>query len=165
MSKLIVIRGNSGSGKSSVAKELRNRAKRPNRVALVEQDYLRRIVLKEKENEGTNNIDLIEQTVRFALERDYDVILEGILYAKRYKEMILRLMNLASESRIYYIDVSLEETLKRHETKPDSKDFGEKQMRAWYNDKNYLDVPEEQTIPESNSFAKTVELILKQTKI
>jgi len=44
-SRLIVLRGNSGSGKSTTARALRERFGR--RLAWVEQDYLRRVVLKE----------------------------------------------------------------------------------------------------------------------
>lgn len=84
--KLVVLRGNSGSGKSTVAKALREQGK--TKIAIVEQDYLRRFILKEKETEGTNNIDLIQQTVEFALSRGYNVILEGILYFPRYGEML-----------------------------------------------------------------------------
>jgi hypothetical protein len=43
--KLVVLRGNAGSGKSSTAQELRRRLGRG--VAWVEQDYLRRVVLRE----------------------------------------------------------------------------------------------------------------------
>jgi uridine kinase len=44
---LVVIRGNSGSGKSTVTRELRHRYGRG--CALVEQDYLRRMVLRERD--------------------------------------------------------------------------------------------------------------------
>jgi len=40
---LILLRGNSGSGKSTIARAVRDRYSRG--LALVEQDYLRRIVL------------------------------------------------------------------------------------------------------------------------
>jgi hypothetical protein len=44
---LVVIRGDSGSGRSSIARELRRRHGRG--CALVEQDYLRRILLRERD--------------------------------------------------------------------------------------------------------------------
>lgn len=87
--KLVVLRGNSGPGKSTVAKILREQGK--TKIVIVEQDYLRRFILKEKETEGTNNIALIQQTVEFALDRGYNVILEGILYFPRYGEMLKNL--------------------------------------------------------------------------
>jgi adenylylsulfate kinase-like enzyme len=48
--RLIVLRGNSGSGKSTVARAVRERYGRG--CALIEQDYLRRIVLREREIVG-----------------------------------------------------------------------------------------------------------------
>jgi predicted kinase len=73
--RLIVLRGNSGSGKSTVARAVRERYGRG--CALVEQDYLRRVVLKERDVEGGIAPDLIAHTVRFALDRGYHVLLEG----------------------------------------------------------------------------------------
>ena len=84
-SKLVVLRGNSASGKSTVAKQLREISQR--KIALVEQDHIRRIILKEKDVPGGDNIDLIRQIVEFALGRKYDVILEGILDTRRYGAM------------------------------------------------------------------------------
>src|SRR5689334_1922734 len=82
--KLLIIRGNSGSGKTTIAKQVRIEILRrgfARQAALVEQDYFRRIVLKEKEAEGSNNLGLLRQTVLFCLEQDYDVVLEGILWS------------------------------------------------------------------------------------
>lgn len=165
---LIILRGNSGSGKSTTAKLLRETAIErggESKIAVVEQDYLRRIVLKEKETEGSNNIDLIEQTVKFALNRNYCVVLEGILYSKRYGAMIKRLLNKSSENFIYYFDVSFDETLKRHKTKPDSHEFGEKEMREWYRERDLLNLKGEQIIPEGMTQNQIVEKILADTKL
>lgn len=80
---LIVLRGNSGSGKSSTAKRLREAAIEGSadkkKIALVEQDTFRRIILKEKRGGGAENQELMEQAIQFALDRDYAVILEGIM--------------------------------------------------------------------------------------
>jgi hypothetical protein len=80
--RLIVLRGNSGSGKSTVARAVRERYGRG--CALVEQDYLRRIVLRELDGDGGIAPALIAQTVRFALDHGYHVVLEGILARARY---------------------------------------------------------------------------------
>lgn len=160
-SKLIVIRGNSGSGKSTVAKKLREASDR--KIALVEQDYLRRFILKEKETEGANNIELIEQTVEFALSRGYDAILEGILYFPRYGTMLTRLAGKCPNHYFFYLDVSFEETLKRHATKLDSHEFGEKEMRSWYKPNQQTNFENEIIIPESSSLDETVDSILRHT--
>ena len=36
-----------------------------------------------------------------------------------------------------YFDLPFEETLKRHQTKPNSNDFGEEEMRRWWREKDY----------------------------
>lgn len=160
-SKLIVIRGNSGSGKSTVAKKLREASDR--KIALVEQDYLRRFILEEKETEGANNIGLIEQTVEYALSCGYDVILEGILYFPRYGTMLTRLASKCPNHYFFYLDVSFDETLKRHATKPDSHEFGEKEMRSWYRPNHQTNFENEIIIPESSSLNATVSTILNNT--
>jgi hypothetical protein len=65
VTRLIVLRGNSGSGKSSVAAEVR--ARYGHGIALVGQDYLRRVVLRERDIPGGANIGLIDSVARYAL--------------------------------------------------------------------------------------------------
>lgn len=56
--RLVVLRGNSASGKSTVAAEIRNRFGRG--LALVGQDNLRRTVLRERDVAGGANTGLID---------------------------------------------------------------------------------------------------------
>lgn len=160
MTKLIILRGNSGTGKSSTAKLLRDQAK--TKTALIEQDYLRRTVLKEKEVEDGDNITLIKQTVEFAAVRNYNVILEGILAAKRYKPMLEELIDQFDEFYAYYFDISLEETLRRHENKPNADEFREK-LRDWYVQGDTLGVVGEKVIDETYSQEKIVAMISSDT--
>ncbi len=161
-SKLIVLRGNSGSGKSTVAKKVREASGKPN-IALVEQDYLRRFILKEKETEGTHNIDLIEQTVEFALARGYDVILEGGLYFPRYGAMLRRLAEKCPANYFFYFDVSLEETLRRDATRPNTHD--EQQLREWYKPNQLTHFASERVIPEGYSAEAAVQTILAHASL
>lgn len=157
--RLIVLRGNSGSGKTSTAKALRSRLGRG--TALVQQDYLRRVVLKEHDIPDGVNIGLIAQTVRYALDHGYDVILEGILNAARYGDMLRDLRHdHVGQSSFYYFDVSFAETLRRHATRPQANEFGIDEMRGWYREHDLLDFPEEQLIPETSSPDQTVDRIL-----
>lgn len=162
--KLIILRGNSGSGKSTVAKRLREGAN-STKVALVEQDYLRRIILKEKEASNGDNIALIEQTVLFALSRGYDVILEGILLFPKYEIMLKGLVNRCTNSFIYYFDVSFAETLERHKSKPNSHEFGEKEMREWYKSDQSGHIKDEIIIPEMFTLEESVSKILLETRL
>lgn len=159
MAKLIIIRGNSGSGKSTIAQALRERL--PGRTALIEQDHFRRIVLKEKDIDCGDNIDLIAQTVDFAMARDYNVILEGILASSRYGKMLRELTEAWKDRHIYYLDVSFEETLKRHATRPSRLEFCEAEMRTWWRERDLTGLAGEKVIPEQYSLDQCVEYILQ----
>lgn len=156
--KLIVLRGPSGSGKSAVAKAVR--ATQGHAMALVEQDYLRRILLKEKDIPGGVNIELIKRTAIFVLENSYNVIMEGIFDASRYEEMFDELLALHPENNFcFYFDISLEETLRRHKYKPNKNDFGEAEMRSWYKKEDFLPCLNEVVIPESNTLDESIRFI------
>jgi adenylylsulfate kinase-like enzyme len=82
---LIVLRGNSASGKSTIAATVRERYGRG--IAVVGQDNLRRIVLREHDRPHAASIGLIGMVARYALDAGYHVIVEGILYAAHYGDM------------------------------------------------------------------------------
>jgi predicted ATPase len=63
---LIVLRGNSGSGKTTVSHALRDAFGRG--LAWVSQDLISRIILKEKDVPGGVNIGLIDQVARYCLD-------------------------------------------------------------------------------------------------
>lgn len=46
----------------------------------------------------------------------------------------------------YYFDLPFEETLKRHQTKPNCHEFGEEAMRDWWREKDFSDVLNEVSI-------------------
>jgi hypothetical protein len=72
-----------------------------------QQDYLRRIVLRERDKPGGVAPALIEQTVRFAL-----MVLEGILFSGKYGPIIAALRRThRGATFVFYLDVSVEETL------------------------------------------------------
>jgi predicted kinase len=143
--RLAVLRGNSGSGKSTTAQEVRRRIGRG--VAWVEQDYLRRILLREHDRPGQPNIGLIDQTVRYALDSGYHVILEGILYSPTYGEMVRQLIaDHVGQTGVYYFQIPFDETVRRHATRPLSKVVTPEQMREWYQPCDLLGVPGEQII-------------------
>ena len=150
-SKLIIIRGNSGSGKTTVAKEVRKRIGDglSDDTMLVQQDVLRRDILRERDKSNKRSvIELIELIVEFGRKQDRTVILEGILSAKKYGPMLHKLINTFDEAYLYYFDLSFEETLVRHASKPNAHEYGEKEMREWWNEKDYLGTPGEKILHE-----------------
>ncbi|MDG4759724.1 kinase [Micromonospora sp. WMMD710] len=155
---LVCVRGNSGSGKSSIARELRLRHGRG--CALVEQDYLRRILLRERDRPGGVAPALIGQTVRFALDHGYHVVLEGILHSSRYRPMLTALRDgHRGRSLFCYLDVSLPETLRRHLTRPQVTEFTAEFMSGIYAAHDVLGWPDELVLPESTTLEGAVETI------
>jgi GNAT superfamily N-acetyltransferase len=160
--RLIVIRGNSGAGKTSVSRGIQQAYGRG--VAWVSQDMLRRLVLREHERPGGRNIGLIEQTARFALGNGYHVVLDGILSASRYESMLAALRHDHSgPSYFYYLDVSLPETLRRHQTRPERAEIGAADLRSWYKRRDLLSSISERLIPEASTLSATVGTILAET--
>jgi hypothetical protein len=160
--RLIVIRGNSASGKSAVAAEIRRRY--GHGLAIVGQDNLRRHVLREHDVPGGANIDLIDLTARFALDRGFHVIVEGILYADHYGPMLTALVaDHVGLARAYYLDVPWAETLRRHASKPEAAEYGEAEMRRWFREHDRLPGALEQIIPAESSLDETVRRIMADT--
>lgn len=162
--RLIVLRGNSASGKSAAAQRIRDRYGRG--IAIVGQDNIRRIILYERDRPGASNIGLIDLTARYALDQGYHVIVEGILYADHYGDMLHRLHgDHQGQSRFFYFDVSFEETLRRHATKPQAAEYGEAEMRTWYRPRDVLPGVNECCILETTSLEEAVDLIMTESGI
>lgn len=153
------MRGNSGSGKTSVALAVRSRLGRT--CALVQQDVLRRTVLRERDIPDGVNIGLITVVARYALDHGYHVIVEGILHAERYAGMLTELAeDHRGSTAFYYLDVSFEESVERHATRPQATEFGAEDMREWYRANDLLGVSGERVVAQSSTLAATTSQIL-----
>ncbi|ANY09540.1 kinase [Pseudonocardia sp. HH130630-07] len=159
--RLVVLRGNSGAGKSSIAREVRRRHGRG--LALVEQDYLRRIVLRERDVPGGNAAGLVETVTRFALDAGHHVLCEGILAADRYGDMLHRLVrDHAGRTTVHYLEVPLAETLRRHAGRPQAGEFTADDVRGWYRPHDLLGVEGEQVIDGRAGLDDVVRRILAE---
>jgi len=160
--RLIVVRGNSGSGKSTVASALRQAYGRG--VAVVGQDNIRRTILRDRDRPAAANIALIGQIARYSLELGFHVVVEGILDAGRYGPMLADLRAAhQGPSHFYYLDVSLDETIRRHTTRPQAAEFSADDMRSWYLRLDLLPWAAERVIGEPSTLGETVELILSES--
>lgn len=158
----MVLRGSSGSGKSSTARRLRERLGRG--VAWIEQDHLRRIVLGERDVPGGANIGLIDQTVRYAVEHGFHAVLEGLLDAGRYGAMLEALHDdYAGRAAFFYFDVSFEETVRRHASRAKAADFGVDDMRTWYRPRDLLPFVREEIVPDASTLDETVDLVVARS--
>ncbi|MEU1147463.1 M15 family metallopeptidase [Streptomyces sp. NPDC005863] len=165
--RLVVIRGNSASGKSSVAQGLRDHYGRG--VAIVGQDVIRRNVLREHDTAGGANIALLGRIARQALDAGFHVVLEGILYADRYSHMITSLVrDHRGLSACYYLDVPLEVTLARHASKADAaylRQVTEAHLTSWYRELDLLPGGPEAVVPADSTLQDTVDRIVRDTDL
>ena len=142
MAKLVIIRGNSGSGKSSLARKLQTHYGRG--TLLISQDTIRRDMLKEKVEPGNLSIDLTETLARFGYEHDLLVLVEGFYETDIYGQMLEELKKLfAPQVFAYYYDLSFEETVRRHQTRAKQEEFTPADMKRWWKERDFLDWEEE----------------------
>ena len=155
--RLIVLRGNSASGKTTVAARLQRELGRG--TANIGQDHFRRVVLREHDAPGADNIALIAHTVRYCAGIGYNVIVEGILVADHYRDMLRRLIaEHPGPVHVFYLDVPLEETLRRHGTRPLGAELPADKLREWYVQSDLLGTPGE-IVLDGADLASTVRQI------
>lgn len=156
---LIIIRGNSGSGKSTVARELRQHF--DPKPMLIPQDTVRREMLGVKDRHGNPTPELLADLCRWSAQRGGITILEGILDNDKYASLFQLLPGMFRRIHAYYLDVPFEETLRRHATRPQSADFGEDAMRRWYRAENLIGSIPETIITADSTLQETVATILR----
>lgn len=106
--RLIILRGDLASGKTTTALELRTRL--GTGVAVLHQDYFRREVLSHNDRlrRAQDASTLILSTARQALDLGYDVILDGIFSLRDYATPLEVLTHdHLGTTRIYQFDVGL----------------------------------------------------------
>lgn len=155
MARLIILRGNSGSGKTTVAKALQKRFGR--NTMLISQDVVRRDMLHVKDGPDSEAIPLIGELLQYGRSHSEVVILEGIMYADWYRPVFELTTRLYEKVDAYYFDLPFEETLRRHQTKPNCKEFGEVEMRRWWREKDFSDVLSEVRICAEKDLESIVE--------
>lgn len=158
MSKLIILRGNSGSGKSTTA--IRLRRELGYGTMLIPQDMIRREIVRVKDEVNNPSIQLMKDIAIYGLKIGYDVVIEGILVRETYGAMLHELATLFDEVHTYYFDIPLEETFRRHKTKLNAHEFGEELMRELYTENNHLGLPGEVVFTEDQSQDEILEKIL-----
>ncbi|GAB3566875.1 kinase [Arthrobacter alkaliphilus] len=155
---LVVLRGNSGSGKSTIAKALQLELGWP--TALLSQDHFRRVVYREKEKENLAHADLLEVAAAHCLRAGHHVILEGIFNAQRYSAMLERVAAQSNDARFYAFDLTFDETVRRHALRPQATNFSADEMRSWYHGWQPLSFVEEARINASETPSRIVARIL-----
>ncbi|WP_346896540.1 kinase [Clostridium sp. UBA7503] len=158
--KLIILRGNSGSGKTTTAKALQK--KFGHGTMLISQDVVRREMLFVKDGPDTEAINLLNELVLYGKKHCNVVILEGILNSKWYKKLFENLHDeFGNEIFAYYFNIPFEETLNRHKQKPNAHEFGEKEMRKWWNEKDLIGFIPEVYIHKDLSLNEIVNIVFQ----
>jgi len=164
MQRLIIIRGNSGSGKSTVAKLLQN--KMGYQTMIIPQDVVRREMLRVRDRVNNPSIQLVYDLAMYGNKIGFDVIVEGIFVNERYGDMLRKLIDdFSGESYVYYFDIPIEVTIQRHISKPNAHEFGVKELREWWVEKDYLNVPQEKMIRADSSKDEILEMFIKDMQV
>ncbi|WP_173108151.1 kinase [Bacillus sp. KH172YL63] len=160
-STLIILRGNSASGKTTIANRLQEHY--GHGTLLVSQDTVRRNMLKVHDRDGNLSIELIRQITEYGKGKCEVVILEGILSSARYGDMLKDLIEYFNgRALVYYFDLTFEETLRRHRTK--GADFGEELLARWWIPKDFLGVQGETAIGAELSEDEVLDRIVKKVE-
>jgi guanylate kinase len=162
-SKLIVIRGPSGVGKSTVAKALMHITKRP--TVLVDLDHYRfGFVNPPKENHNLE-YEMSASDIHIALEKGFDVIFDGNFSVEKKDPFLDKLFaHHPNENYIFYLEASLDETLERHKTKTNPR-ISISIMKEVYKFASPIGHKDEIVIPESSTLEETISKIVQVTGI
>ncbi|GAF15020.1 LOW QUALITY PROTEIN: kinase [Bacillus sp. JCM 19046] len=160
-STLIIIRGNSRSGKTTAAKQLQ--AQLGHGTLLVSQDMVRREMLKVHDRDGNLAIELIGHIAAYGAIHA-TMLLKGFYTKERYGKMLFDLIEqFDANVHTYYFDIPFEETIRRHKSSSKIAEFGEDALRSWWNPDDYLGVAGEVSLSADMSESDVVNLILEQT--
>ncbi|MBW9153927.1 kinase [Clostridium estertheticum] len=158
MAKLIILRGNSGSGKTTTGEALQRKFGRG--TMLISQDVVRREMLFVKDGPNPEASKLLLELALYGKSKCNIIILEGILNSKWYKNLFEDLLNeFKDQIFAYYFHIPFEETLNRHQQKPNTYEFGEKEMREWWNEKDLLNIIPEALLYKELSLNEIVDII------
>jgi len=166
MNKIIILRGNCASGKSTTALELQKRFGRGNSL-LISQDIVRREMLWVKDVIGNPTVELLKSLVSYGHKNCSYTILEGILYSDVYENLFNEIAKIyGNQIHAYYFDVPFEETLVRQKQRPIHNAFGEEEMLKWWREKDYIKfIPEKTINAVAMDVDEVVEMIIKDISL
>lgn len=159
LAELVIIRGNSGSGKTTVAKALQHRL--GHHVLLLSQDMVRREILRVKDGPDCLALPLMQQLLFYGYQHCAFTIVEGIFRSAWYVPFF-RSAQAWFQDQIfaYYYDLPFAETLRRRQTKPNRDAFGAEDMQRWWVPHDYLPNIRETIFTAQVSADQAVEQIL-----
>lgn len=163
MKYCIIIRGNSGSGKSSLASKLQETLGQ--NTVLLPQDTLRRHLLNARDGFDSPTVPLYLSLIDHAYQHHDILIIEGILHRNWYAPVWEKIAELYGDrSHAYYYDLPFEETIRRHQTRSKVNDFSVSDMKRWWLEKDNLNRFNETILGPEISLGEAKQIILLALK-
>lgn len=157
MNKLIIIRGNSGSGKSTVAKALQRHFGL--HTLMISQDNVSRDMILDRDSEVKKALFI--HLLKFGYQNNKITILDGIFRKEKYAYLLKLAKELYGDNiYAYYFDLPFEETLRRHQTRWKKSEFGEEEMKRWWSDRDFIGFISEKIITQELSKDEIVNIII-----
>ncbi|WP_236008137.1 AAA family ATPase [Levilactobacillus andaensis] len=130
MTKLIVLRGNSGCGKTTTAQRLRQKLA-PD-CLLINQDVVRRQICHAPDHKNNASIKVMADLITWGVQQGFStIVLEGILKCSVYGDWLRRLQGQWGQRLISaYFDVSFATTVARNQQK--QLPFTDEQLQQWW---------------------------------
>ncbi len=92
-------------------------------------------------------------------------MIDGILDAQRYGAMFQRLHEMHhGRAGYYYFSIPIEETVRRHATRPLADVVSSEEMRGWYRHNDILGFADEQVVDAEATAQDTAERIMKESR-
>jgi adenylate kinase family enzyme len=145
----ILIRGNSGSGKTVLAKQLQQYFGYED-CLLLQQDILRREILHTHDHVGTTTVNLLETLINFGVHHYKIIILEGILKKDVYGKMLNKIVqNFHNKAFVYYLDIPFSVTVRQNQLKENP--FSILTLKKWWLPDDYLKNSKERHLTNGNT--------------
>jgi len=162
--KLIVLRGNSGSGKTTIARRLK--AELFYNVMVIGWDTLRIDIFNRFDYINRNKyiFDTLSSLSEYGRKNNFTVIIEGIYPSNQYKSVLTEICKNFPESHFYYFDISFEETLRRHNTKNQT-EFGVEELRKWHIEGDSMNIANEKLINEEMDEDDIIAMIINDVEV
>ena len=159
MSTLIFLTGPSGSGKTTIAKRLQQEIFHKTMIISIDVLIWHVFNQADRENRMRYVTDMIDRMLDYGNINGFTIIFEGF-WPIEYRPKLYEIINLFKDYHAYYLDISFQETVRRHRVSINKDMFGAKEMHSWYKPKNYLDVPGEKIIADTMTLDEIIQSIL-----
>jgi len=155
---IYIIRGPPGSGKSTISSELCTELRKNKFVAYIEQDYFRGGIMGDYGAKAEQYGPTLVGAVIGAVKAGNDVVVEGMFTYPKAQGIIEELAEMKN-SKLIFLDVDLDNVLKRHSQREKSKTVSNEDVIKWYQNCRPTGLPNE-TIINNIDKDETIKKIL-----